>query len=391
MYSKIIEYNKMKITILHPFTPKSAGVVEKSVPTYHSQPHVKSMVNLAKQQGFVCVMEYFTSKIFRYSISDTVLKWDFYPVNFTLNGNHKKWKKQFSKSCLKQYEKDTPDVTIINMSGHSSLFSYELSKVILKKRKKYIAMLGGQHYTDITWAREYYKKAHHILVHTNMQKKEMENMEMFKNLDIRVFPLGVDCEVFKPSHKQKAALESPKLLYVGRIVEWKRVHLAIEALNTLVKNGLNNAILKIIGPTSSENYLSELKDLVKKYQLSENVFFLGHKEHNELPQYFQEADLFVLPSDKETFGMVMIESMACGTPVAGIDCPGGPADVIANNEDGLLSSAENYSEVILDLFKNKELLREMKFNARKKAVEKYSIEETTRVLTESVNAALSSI
>ncbi|MNS65644.1 Glycogen synthase [compost metagenome] len=380
----------MKIAILHPFTPKAAGVVEKSVPTYHSQPHAKVMVALAKQNGYDCVMEYFSPRLFRYTISDAILKWNFYPVNFTLSGDHKKWKKQFSKSCLKQYKKETPDVTIINMSGHSSPFSYELSKVILKNGKKYIAMLGGQHYNDLEWARIYYKKAHHILVHTKMQKKTMEGMEMFKGLDIRVFPLGVDCEVFKPNSKGSTASDSPKLLYVGRIVEWKRVHLAIEALHALVQNGFPKANLKIIGPTSSENYLSELKDLVEKYNLTENVFFLGHKEHHELPQYFQEADLFVLPSDKETFGMVMIESMACGTPVAGIDCPGGPADVVANMVDGLLSSPENYAEAILNLFKNKELLQEMKLNARKKAVSNYSIEETIRVLTESVNSTLRS-
>ncbi|MNE94883.1 D-inositol-3-phosphate glycosyltransferase [compost metagenome] len=87
----------------------------------------------------------------------------------------------------------------------------------------------------------------------------------------------------------------------------------------------------------------------------------------------------------------MIESMACGTPVAGINCPGGPADVIANMVDGLLSSPENYAEAILSLFKNKELLREMKENARKKAVSDYSIEETIRVLMDSVNSALRSI
>ncbi|MGH2665080.1 glycosyltransferase family 4 protein [Flavobacterium sp.] len=381
----------MKVTILHPFTPKAAGVVEKSVPTYHSQPHVKAMSNLARQKGYTCSMEYFTPKIVRYSTSDAVLKWDFFPVKLTFNGDHKKWKKQFSNSCLKQYEKETPDVSIINMSGHSSPFSYELSKVILKKDKKYIAMLGGQHYTDSAWSRDYYKNADHILVHTNMQKKAMEEMEMFKGLDIRVFPLGVDCEVFKPSSHGNAESDAPKLLYVGRIVQWKRVHLAIEAIHTLVQNGFPNATLNIIGPVSSEEYLTELEELVKKYNLSGNVFFLGHKEHADLPRYFQEADLFVLPSDKETFGMVMIESMSCGTPVAGINCPGGPADVIANNVDGLLSSPENYPNDILQLFKNKELLREMKSNARVKVLEKYSIEETTRVLFESVNSALSSI
>lgn len=381
----------MKIAILHPFTPKAAGVVEKSVSTYHSQPHAKAIAALAKQTGYDCVMEYFTPRLFRYAISDAILEWNFYPVNLRLNGDHKKWRKQFSKSCLKQYEKETPDVTIINMSGHSSPFSYELSKVILKNGKKYIAMLGGQHYTDVELARIYYKKAHHILVHTKMQKKTMEGMEMFKGLDIRVFPLGVDCEVFKPNSKESTTSDNPKLLYVGRIVEWKRVHLAIEALHTLVQNGFPKANLKIIGPTSSECYLTELKDLVEKYNLTENVFFLGHQEHHELPAFFQEADLLVLPSDKETFGMVMIESMACGTPVAGIDCPGGPADVIANMVDGLLLSPENYAEAILNLFKNKELLWEMKLNARKKVVSNYSIEETIRVLTESVNSALRSI
>ncbi|TGD57156.1 glycosyltransferase family 4 protein [Flavobacterium humi] len=379
----------MKVTLLHPFTPKAAGVVEKSVPTYHSQPHVKAMANLAQQKGYSCVMEYFTSKMFRYSTSDAVLKWDFYPVRFTLNGDHKKWKKQVSNACLKQYEKETPDVSIINMSGHSSPFSYELSKVILQKGKKYIAMLGGQHYTDNAWSREYYKNADHILVHTNMQKKTMEEMDMFRNLDIRVFPLGVDCTVFVPGNQSANASDAPKLLYVGRIVEWKRVHLAIKALHALVQNGFPKASLNIIGPTSSENYLTELKELVQKYDLSKNVHFLGHKEHADLPRYFQEADLFTLPSDKETFGMVMIESMACGTPVAGIDCPGGPADVIANNRDGLLASPEDYPTAVLQLFKNEGLLREMQSKAREKVLEKYSIEETTRVLFASVNSALS--
>jgi glycosyltransferase involved in cell wall biosynthesis len=376
----------MKITILHPFTPKAAGVVEKSVATYHSQPHVKAMSNLAKSKGYECTMEYFTFKLFKYKFSNLNLNWRFFPVDLTLNGDHKKWKKQNSNSCLRTYKLETPDVTIINMSGHSSPFSYKLSKEILKNGKKYIAMLGGQHYTDLPWSRTYYQNAHHILVHTHMQKHSMEKMEMFKSTDIRVFPLGVDCTIFKPDTNN--LFDSPKLLYVGRIVEWKRIHLAIEALHVLVQNGFPKANLQIIGPTSSENYLTKLNELILKYDLKENVSFLGHKEHSELPHYFQKADLFLLPSDKETFGMVMIESMACGTPVAGIDCPGGPADVITNKKDGILTSIENYSNEILNLFTNIELLNTIKVNARKKAVEKYSIEETSRVLMESVESAI---
>ncbi|MBB05357.1 MAG: hypothetical protein CML03_07540 [Pseudooceanicola sp.] len=375
----------MKISILHPFTPKAAGVVEKSVTTYHSQPHLKAMEILAAKTGNECSIEYFTSKCKQYSLTFNKIQYVFYPVDFKWNGDHKKWKKQVSKKCLKKYKKNTPDVTIINMSGHSSPFSYELSKIILEKGKNYIAMLGGQHYTDNQMFREYYKNANHILVHTHIQKQEMERLDLFKGLDIRVFPLGVDCAIFKTMDKKPIG---PNLLYVGRIVEWKRIHLAIEAIQLLKENGFADARLRIIGPISSENYYKSLKNMLIDKRLEKNVEYLGHKEHSELPGYFQEADLFTLPSDKETFGMVMIEAMACGTPVAGIDCPGGPADVITHLENGLLSTPENYAVTILDYFKNSERAREIGKNAREKVIKEYSINATFEVLRESVKAAL---
>lgn len=332
-----------------------------------------------------CRMEYFTSKRPSYSFLEKQVDYRFYPVDFTWNGDHKKWKKQTSNSCLRAYKKNTPDVTIINMSGHSSPFSHQLAKIITANKKQYIAMLGGQHYSDTPANREYYKHAHHILVHTHLQKREMETLPLFKGLDIRVFPLGVDCLVFTPKEKQNRV---PQLLYVGRIVELKRIHLAIEAVRLLKDNGFPEAQLKIIGPVFSEAYFRELKDLLKRIHLETNVSFLGHKSHAELPTYFQEADLFTLPSDKETFGMVMIEAMACGTPVAGIDCPGGPADVITHLMDGLLTPPEKYGQTILEYFRNPELAETMQVNARQKVLEEYSIQATFRVLEQSVKSAL---
>lgn len=373
------------ISLLHPFTSQAAGVVEKSVAVYHSQPHLKALQLLAEETGHSCRMEYFTPRWFQYGFKTQKVDYTFYPVDFTWNGNHKKWKKQKSSPCLRAYKAQTPDVTIINMSGHSSPFSHQLAKTILANKKQYIAMLGGQHYTDTPANREYYKNANHILVHTQLQKREMERLELFKGLDIRVFPLGVDCEVFSP---KKTKNSSPQLLYVGRIVEWKRVHLAIEAIRLLKNNGFPKAHLNIIGPIFSEAYFRELKNLVKDGNLEPNVSFLGHKPHSELPTYFQEADLFTLPSDKETFGMVMIEAMACGTPVAGIDCPGGPADVIVHLKNGLLSTPENYCKTVLDYFLNPEQAKNIESNARKKVLDEYSIQATFKVLRESVQSAL---
>lgn len=377
----------MKISILHPFTPKAAGVVEKSVSTYHSQPHLKAMQQLKKEFGYEVSMEYFTSKSKCYNYDFDNVKFKFYPVNFKLNGDHKKWKKQISKSCMKAYQKEAADVTIINMSAHASSFCHNLAKELCKQQKPYVPMLGGQHYTNTIENIEYYQNAHHILVHTYLQKQEMELMKMFEGKDIRVFPLGVNTNDFVPS-KAKTDNKAPQLLYVGRIVEWKRIHLAIESISALRKNGFENAHLNIIGPVTSEEYLKQLLALVKKENLEQNVSFLGHKEHEELPEYFQNADLFTLPSDKETFGMVMIESMACGTPVAGIDCPGGPADVITNGVNGLLSSPNNYVGKIVNYFKNSTERKLIENAARQKVVREYSIEATYEVLKSSVQDAI---
>ncbi|WP_417370993.1 glycosyltransferase family 4 protein [Gelidibacter japonicus] len=376
----------MKLSLIHPFTPQAAGVLESSVATYHSQPHLKAMEFLAAESGHNLRMEYFTPKRTPYSFRFDSVNYVFHPVDFKWNGDHKKWKKQTSKKALKVYMENTPDVTIINMSGHSSSFSHELAKIIIENKRQYIAMLGGQHYSDTASNREYYRNANHILVHTQLQKKDMEEMEMFKGLDIRVFPLGVDCDVFKPSIHRNT---SPKLLYVGRIVEWKRIHLVIEAVKMLKENGFPEATLKIIGPVFSEVYLRKLKKMISDNNLKHNIEIFSHKEHHELPLYFQEADLFTLPSDKETFGMVMIEAMACGTPVAGINCPGGPADVITHLENGLLSSPKKYSETILEYFKNENKMKEIAKNAREKALREYSIEATFKTLKNSVNFALS--
>ncbi len=371
----------MKISILHPFSAKSAGVVENSVQQYHSQPHVAALKKLISL-GHECSIDYFTDKIFGYELKSDNLLWNFFRLDFKFNGDHKKWKKQQSKACFKYYKNNMPDIVYINMSGHSSPFSHKLGKLILSKGSKYVAMLGGQHYSTTFGNIEYYKNASQIIVHTELQKADMLKMDMFFNSDIRVYPLGVDCEHFKPGESKTSI--GPSLLYVGRIVDWKRVHVCIETIMALKKQGFKNTVLNIIGPISSEAYYQKLKELIKKNSLENNVFFLGYKDYDELPYYYSKSDIFLLPSDKETFGMVMIEAMACGLPVAGISCPGGPADIIENNVDGILCGIEEYPNRIVAYFKDKDLQQQMSVNARKKVLEKYSLEITNKVILNSV-------
>ena len=379
--------DSLRISLLHPFTPGSVGLKEKMIPKYHSQPHALALNRLVIEKKYDCYIDYFTSRKFSYIKKHKSLKYRFFPVNYNLRGDHKKWKKQRSRSCLSAYTKSMPDVTIINMSGHSSDYSFELSKSILSKGKKYIPMLGGQHYTDNDRNRLYYKNADHILVHTSNQQREMMRLDLFKDLDIRVFPLGVDTQFFKPLANSKNLNHKryPELLYVGRIVELKRIHIAIETLSALIKSGYKKARLKIIGPVSSKDYYNKLTKLVNDNNLMDNVEFIKEKSHIELIPFFQNTDLLMLPSSTETFGMVMIESMACGTPVAAIDCAGGPAEVIKHNYNGILTTLDNYSKSIIDYFQNLKLIESTKNNAMKTVNNNYSIENTYRVLVRSVN------
>ena len=101
--------------------------------------------------------------------------------------------------------------------------------------------------------------------------------------------------------------------------------------------------------------------------------------------YYQNADLFIFPSDRETFGMVIIEAMACGTPVASIDCLGGPAEVIKHNQNGILTSAEDFSNKIIEYFKNPEKQLFLRKNALKTVLKSYTIDITYDVLKKSVN------
>jgi len=373
-----------KISILHPFSAFSVGLKESSITHYHSKPHALALKMLSSNHGIRAHIDYFTDYMRGYKKSIDNLEYRFFPVKFSFRGDHKKFRKQYSNKCLKKYFIDTPDVTIINNSGHSSQFSYELSKIILDNKKRYIAMLGGQHYSNNKRNIEYYKNADHLLVHTKKQKEKMLNLSLFKDLDIRVFPLGVELEDFKPNSNNNVKEKVPKLLYVGRIVEWKRIDIALDVISYLKRNCFPKVSFDIIGPTSSKKYLIELKERIDKLDLSNNINFLGEKKHSELIPYYKRADLFLLPSDKETFGMVMIESMACGTPVAAISSPGGPEDVIKNNFNGIICELENYAKSIEAFFLNKVDRYSIIENAIKTVDKKYSIKKTYEVLIKSV-------
>lgn len=147
---------------------------------------------------------------------------------------------------------------------------------------------------------------------------------------IEVIPCGVDLELFRPipEAEAKAHLEMPDqhrmVLFVGRIEPLKGIDVLIEAMALVVQqtDHLREEIcLCIIGGDPDANAdemdreMSRLQAMRERLGIADVVTFLGRREQDKLPYHYSAADVCVVPSHYESFGMVALEAMACGTPV----------------------------------------------------------------------------
>ena len=167
---------------------------------------------------------------------------------------------------------------------------------------------------------------------------------------VRVLRNGVDTNLFRPSDRAAAraalGLRAATLLSVGHLIERKGHHRAIAALTHLP-----DAELLIVG----EGPLRQaLQDEAERLGVAGRVRFLGSRPHAELPEIYAAADLLVLASSREGWANVLLEAMACGTPVVASPIPGNP-EVVRVREAGLIA-AENtpagLAEAARDLLDN---------------------------------------
>lgn len=371
----------MRVSLLHPFSAKSIGLHENDLYYSHSKPQEKAMLKL-QAEGSKVAIEYFTGSLFPYSKNIKGIKKRFWPITKPLLKNRHTWRRQYSWFNYIYNFVNAPDITIINMSGHGSKYCFKLAKLLRKKGKPYIAMIGGIHLSTEGLAKEYFQNAHHIIVHTEVQKKQMLPLETFKGLEIRVMPLGVDTDVFTPTQKDSEDIE---LLFVGRITRLKQIELCLETLAFLLKNQKRSLSLTIVGPVSDSTYFSELKLLATQLGIAEQLHFLGTVEQKDLVPYFQKANLLLLPSAHESFGMVIVEAMACGTPVVALAGSGGPDEIIEDGVTGILATKETFAERVLEFVQSEEMESVLSVNARTIVEQKWSLEQTEDALRESIN------
>jgi len=118
-----------------------------------------------------------------------------------------------------------------------------------------------------------------------------------------------------------------------------------------------------------------LCELARKLNIHESVEFVGFKENPYA--WISKADIFVLSSDYEGFPNVLLESMACKTPIISVDCPSGPSEIITDCENGLLvptHDEEGMAMAVKNLLNNQEL-RDQFSKEGLKRVEDFAIEK----------------
>jgi D-inositol-3-phosphate glycosyltransferase len=195
---------------------------------------------------------------------------------------------------------------------------------------------------------------------------------------IAVVPCGVNLDLFQPVEQEEArralsiAEHERILLFVGRVEPLKGIDILLGAAAELAVE--HDCIVMVVGGdnTAMQGEMSYLRTLAKRLGIADRVRFLGAVDHQKLPLYYSAADVCVVPSFYESFGLVALEAMACGTPVVASRV-GGLAGTVRDGETGYLipwRCPEPFAERIELLLGNEELRRAFGRTARE-AVERF--------------------
>ncbi|MCD6088372.1 glycosyltransferase family 4 protein [Candidatus Bathyarchaeota archaeon] len=242
----------------------------------------------------------------------------------------------------------------------------------------------------IEWWMTY--EAKQVIVCSNSVKWELESHFNLPHDKITVIPNGVEISNFnlninREEVKRRYGIKPNEriVLFIGRLVPQKGVDTLIKAVPLIIQRHRDIKIL-IAGDGWSRTYLEEL---AKSMGLGDHVRFLGFISDWELADLMVAADVLVIPSVYEPFGIVALEGMAAGTPVVATNI-GGLSEIIEHDRTGVLVYPRNPESIAWGVNR---VLSDHKYadwlvrNARKKVLEAYSWEEIAKRTVEVYESA----
>ena len=232
-----------------------------------------------------------------------------------------------------------------------------------------------------------------------MEGRQLEDLYGADPHRVDVVHPGVDLEIFTPGSKAEARARlgidpsSPILLFVGRIQPLKAPDVLVRAAAELVRNLDHFRDLTVVicgGPSGSGlDRPTSLIDLTRELGIEASVRFEAPGDRSRLADWYRSADLTVVPSHSESFGLVAVESQACGTPVVAA-AVGGLPTAVADGVSGVLVAGHDprdYAHTINQLLTNPLKMRELQGGARMHA-STFGWQATTAELLDTYRSAI---
>lgn len=256
-------------------------------------------------------------------------------------------------TMMKSIAEEQPDQVVISTPGPVGLSALICAKLMdVPVKAIYHTDFGEQIFrmTDEAFMSNlvdqvvnlFYSQADHVYVPSMSYINKLADAGIDRST-MNIFPRGIDTKLYKPLEKQNTELCPIRqqqlqgeftLLFAGRISEDKNLSLLVKIFEQAnqAAPGRYNLVVAGDGP-----FLGTLK---QKTEALPNVHYTGRIDSEELVRWYQASDLLVFPSHTDTFGMVVLEAQACGTPCL-VTASGGPKEIIENQKTGLVVSTDN--------------------------------------------------
>jgi glycosyltransferase involved in cell wall biosynthesis len=197
-----------------------------------------------------------------------------------------------------------------------------------------------------------------------------------------VIPNGVELKRFAGEgdgrgFRERHSVVGPMLLFTGRLAVNKRLEHVIELMPALLKE-FPGLVFCVVG--EDHGMLAEYKALCEKLGVQAHVRFIGHVSPEELVEAYRACDAFVLPSEYEAFGIVLLEAMACGKAVVATRV-GGVSDIVTDRQTGLLvpyGDPAALARALTSVLGDRMLARELGGAARRAVGERFDWDSVVR-------------
>jgi len=246
---------------------------------------------------------------------------------------------------------------------------------------------------DVTFGYRILRDASKVIAVTTKEAEQLKELGLSES-EIKIVPPGFDYAEFeslppKGGFRSKYGLNSSQriILYLARIHKIKSPDLLAKAFSCLLSK-VSDIQLVFVGP--DDGYLSALKKLVKELGVADKVLFTGALYGEEKLEAYVDADVYVLPSAYEVFGLTVLEACACGTPVVVTEeC--GLADWVDQRVGFKVTHDEHrLQEAIEALLSNEELRKQFGERARGLVKEQFSWCKAAQKIEEIYTGLLSS-